>query len=113
MEQIANLAILLLGFATFIYAVTRTEYEKCEKCDPEDCQYCPFPRCENTPKDLTKTQLRKMDGQTVTVVTDDSVFPVRVSVQNGEVWVVNQFGSSTTYDDVKKQGGKFFEKVSD
>lgn len=100
MEQIANLAILLLGFATFIYAVTRTEYEKCEKCDPEDCQYCPFPRCENTPKDLTKTQLRKMNGQTVTVVTDDSVFPV-------------QFGSSTTYDDVKKQGGKFFEKVSD
>ena len=47
MEQIANLTILLLGFATFIYAVTRTEYEKCEKCDPEDCQYCPFPRCEN------------------------------------------------------------------
>lgn len=43
MEQIANLAILLLGFATFIYAVTRTEYEKCEKCDPEDCQYCLFP----------------------------------------------------------------------
>lgn len=110
MEQIANLAILLLGFVTFIYAVTRTEYEK---CDPEDCQYCPFPRCENAPKDLTKTQLRKMDGQTVTVVTDDSVFPVQISVQNGEVWVINQFGSSTTYDDVKKQGGKFFEKVSD
>lgn len=68
MEQIANLAILLLGFATFICVFTRTEYEK---CDPEDCQYCPFPRCENAPKDLTKTQLRKMDGQTITVVTDD------------------------------------------
>lgn len=109
MELIIELCVIALGFVAFVYAVTRTDYEE---CDSSDCELCPFPRCENAPKDLTKAQLRKMDGDTVTIVLDDAVFPVKVSVQNGEVWVENSFGNSTTYDDVKKHGGKFFEKKS-
>lgn len=107
MELIIKLCIIALGFVAFIYAVTRNDYEE---CDSSDCELCPFPRCENATKDLTKAQLRKMDGETVTVILDDAVFPVKVNIQNGEVWVENSFGSTTTYDDVKKHGGKFFEK---
>lgn len=30
MEQIIELAVVVLGFVTFIYAVTREDYEECD-----------------------------------------------------------------------------------
>lgn len=110
MEAIIKLAVLVIGFFAFIYAVSRDDYEE---CDGSECDLCPFPCCENAPKDLSKAQMRRMNGQTVAIVMKDSVFPVKISVENGEVWVTNPFGSSTTYDDVKNHGGKFFEKNYD
>lgn len=104
---IIKAVVLLVASIAFLYAITRTEYEE---CDHEDCDLCPFPRCENAPKGLTKSQLRNLNGKVVTVVMKDSVFPVTVEVRDDDVYVINQFGSSTTADDVRKHGGKFFEK---
>ena len=56
MGQIVELAVVVLGFVTFIYAVTREDYEE---CDETGCDLCPFPRCEDAPKDLSKAQMRK------------------------------------------------------
>ena len=54
--------------------------------------------------------MRKMEGEIVTIVLKDSVIPVKIFIKDNDVWVENSFGTSTTYDDVKKHGGKFFEK---
>lgn len=107
MEVFIKIAAVIFGFAAFIYALTRTEYEE---CDGTGCDLCPFPRCEDAPKDLTKAQMRKMEGEIVTIVLDDSVIPVKIVIKDNDVWVENSFGTSTTYDDVKRNGGKFFEK---
>lgn len=108
--EIIKLAFLAIAFFVFIYAVTRTEDVE---YDYSECDRCPFPRCENSyGKELTKARLRKMDGQTVMIQMKTSSFPVTVSVREDDLWVVNQSGSSTTYDDVKKSGGKFFEKIA-
>lgn len=107
MEQIIKLAVMVLGFVLLIYAVTRENYEE---CDGTGCDICPFPRCEDSTKDLSKAQMRKMEGEIVTIVLKDSVIPVKIFIKDNDVWVENSFGTSTTYDDVKKHGGKFFEK---
>lgn len=105
--MIIKTAFIIVAIIAFVYAVTRTDYDE---CDHDDCDLCPFPRCENAPKGLTKSQLCNMNKKTVTIVMKDSVFPVTVDVRDDNVYVVNQFGSSTTVDDVRKHGGKFFEK---
>lgn len=90
--------------------ITKQNSTEYEECDGTGCDLCPFPRCEDAPKDLTKAQMRKMEGEIVTIVLDDSVIPVKIVIKDNDVWVENSFGTSTTYDDVKRNGGKFFEK---
>ena len=44
---------------------------------------------------------------------DGRLIPVRVYIADMKnVWLVSEMGSMTTYDDIKKAGGKFFEKFS-
>lgn len=108
MNHILQIGLLVAALCIYLYVFTRNVDE--HQCDPTDCDNCPFPCCENSlGKELTKTQLQKMDGQRVLIALDRNTFPVQVDVRNNKVWVSNKTGSYTTYEDVKNQGGKFYK----
>lgn len=105
------LCILFLVIGYIIYATTRIEITY---CDPTECASCPFPHegCTHR-KELFYSNLVEMDGQYIYIDLDGRLIPVRVYIADMKnVWLVSEMGSMTTYDDIKKAGGKFFEKFS-
>lgn len=126
MDHILQIGLLVAALCVYLYVFTRN-YENSlgkridkstasevdeQRYDLIECDNCPFPRCENSlEKELTKVQLQKMDGQSVLIAVNRNIFPVQVDVRNNKVWVVRETGIYTTYEDVKNQGGKFYEKL--
>lgn len=106
--DIVLLFIVVFVFGYMIYAMT---HDKGEPCDPLECATCPFPTKDcNNRKELFYSDLVHMDGQHIYVEVDQRLIPVRVRHENNILWFVSSMGSATSYDDIKRYGGKFFRK---
>lgn len=108
--QFVLFCIFIFIFGYVIYVLTHSEKTY---CDPAECATCSFPNdgCTHR-KELSYFDLIRMDGQHIYVEIDRRFIPVRVRYENNLLWFTSSMGSVTSYEAIKRYGGKFFEKFS-